>query len=213
MAGGLLLVTILAAVVASVWWLLGAETSAPLSTSRQAPSGTETMVTIDDDGSLQAEEHVSFAAPQAEVHVSVPRPVDVSAGFQPRIENLRVEAAGQTMRLGRTLGPGDSATVQLPTAARDVRVLYSASGTVVRSKPSAPGRRLALLTPLVIQQAEGLSFHMEVSDRRVLNLGCTTGDTMTVCGATSKTGWTVERPDRRGDVLAQLDLRRSHTGV
>jgi len=149
---------------------------------------------------------ISFTTTSRALHLSVPSRTGLAAGFEPRVEDVRVIADGRTVATVPTMGAGDTRTVMLPEGASKIRLEYSGTGTFRRTGPVAEGRGLTLLTPLVVAEGETHGVALTVDDRAVLNVGCLAGDEMTTCGTTTPKGWVVETGAGHADVVAQVDL-------
>ena len=178
--------------------------------TRDAPlPAAHVEVRIGDDGTLSVVHRVALSPPSAVLGLSVPDRAGAAAAFEPRIVDVTVEASGEVRTVAPPLGRGAQATVRLPAGSSRVVVTYRARDVAVRTEPSNPERALALVTPLVVEQATGVPTTVEVDSVKVLNVGCVGPDgELTGCGTRTDRGWTVETSgsDRYVDVVAQLNL-------
>lgn len=189
----------------------GPEPAASTTTPAPAgPEGTSTQVSIGDTGTMHVVETLTFATAQTRVDLAVPPRAGAAKGFRPTISSLAVRPLPPGADAG-PLGPGDEVGYRLASPSTKVVVEYDASGVVVRNHDQAnPERALALVTPLVVAQAQHLPGHVDVQSVKVLNVGCLQGSRLTGCGTRTADGWTVETSGGadapRTDVLAQLNL-------
>ncbi|GAB3776320.1 hypothetical protein FB382_000055 [Nocardioides ginsengisegetis] len=171
--------------------------------------GTEMEVSIGDAGRMHFVETITFPTARSQLDLSVPRRMGAGADFRPVVSSLVVREPGSAEV--KPLGLGDRTTVHLTRSAVTVVLEYDASGVVNRSGDvSTPDRALALVTPLVVEQARRLPAVVRVSSVKVLNVGCLRGTTLVGCGTETADGWAVESSGSEGDVLsdvlAQLNL-------
>lgn len=184
--------------------------SSPDTATTAASEGrSEVVVRIGDDGALRVQQRVTLRAPVRSLELAVPRRQGVTATLDPRIDGVTIEAAGRELTLGRTLRPGDRASVSLPEQTTQAVVRYAATGVALRSEPSTPERALVLATPLVLGQAKGLPSRVDIESPKALNVGCVDlAGTMRGCGTKTSSGWTVQRSGTEpyADVVVQLNL-------
>lgn len=169
---------------------------------------SRTTVSIGDEGELHVVMNLVFEAAQDEVTLRVVPPTGAGFDFDPSVELLGLDADGRPQAMDGTLNAGDAVSVSLDPAAGQVRLEYAASGTYVASELSPPGRGLVLLTPLTVLESDIPSL-LEVTDARVLNLGCTDSAQTRACGRRSGDSWTADRSTSEDVVVAQLDLLRT----
>ena len=183
--------------------------SVDTATTVAAEEGSRVVVHIGDDGVLRVEQRVTFREPARRLVLAVPRRQGVTATLDPRIDEVTVETGGREQSLKSVLRRGDRISVSLPAPTTQVLVRYTATGVVLRSEPSTPERALALATPLVLDQAEGLPSRVDVESVKALNVGCVDlKGTMVGCGTKTGSGWTVETSGSEpyADVVVQLNL-------
>jgi hypothetical protein len=193
---------VIAVVAFGSWRLSGGENSA-------AP-GVRSTVAVGSEDSVDVVQRLSFDSARASLTVSIPTREAPAERFDPRVAELRVRADGRAAPgLGRPLGKGETHRFTFAEPATSVVLTYAVEGTVIKTRPSAPGRALALLTPLTIEGQMGLGSRIEIKRDGVLNLGCiAAGAPMTACGSEIGRHWVVERiaGDPVVDVVAQIDL-------
>jgi hypothetical protein len=189
-----------------------AAASSPAPTTAAASAGTpgaRTTVTIGPNGGLHAQMILTFGSKRSRIAFSVPSRPGVGTQFLPLVENIRVTANGKTHALTQSLFSGDAASFRLSSPARLVTVRYLVRDAVSRSAPSAPGRALALATPLVVGHVGRLSASVQVGSRHVLNIGCISRNgTLATCGTQTAKGWKVVAAAGQPtpDVVAQVNL-------
>ena len=222
--GLLLALVVLAALVAGgFWWSTRLPTpraqepaAAPGGGSGSAaltgtvPDGTtDGRVSLGDDGSARVSLILTFAKPVDRLDLSVPARRGAAADTNPRLSALSVEADGRAVEAPERPEPGHDATVELVEPSTRVVIAYTATGVTLHTTPAQPTRALALVTPVVVAQAEGSPWRVSVDSVKVRNLGCAGNDGMLVsCGTAAGATWTAEGSGDEGrtDVLAQLDL-------
>jgi hypothetical protein len=214
-AAGAVVVLLLAGVAG--WRLLAGGNPSPVGRGLvDAASARATDVRISvrvgADGLLRVVERVDLPADRAELTLTVPERSGVTGRLRPRVEDLRLRVGGHLLPAAGTLTPGRSATFRLPGDASRVLVEYTARGAVLHSRPSAPGRGLALATPLRVEDISGLSSSVYLIAGKVRNVGCVGANgELTTCGRMTTQGWRVERGRNQPvpDVVAQVDLTGS----
>lgn len=169
---------------------------------------SRTTVSIGEEGEVHVVMNLVFEAPRREVTLLVSRPTGAGLEFHPSVEVLSLDADGRPQILDGTLHVGDAVSVPLDPAVDQVRLEYAATGTYLASELSTPGRGLVLLTPLTVLESDIPSL-LEVTDARVLNLGCADSGQMRACGSRSGDGWIADRLASEEVVVAQLDLVRT----
>jgi hypothetical protein len=169
---------------------------------------SRTTVSIGDEGEVHVIMNLAFEAPRREVTLRVSRPTGAGFEFHPSVEVLGLDADGRPQTLEETLNVGDAVSVPLDPAVDQVRLEYAATGTYLASELSTPGRGLVLLTPLTVLESTIPSL-LEVTDARILNLGCADSAQTRACGSRSGDSWTVDRLASEEVVLAQLDVVRT----
>jgi hypothetical protein len=179
------------------------EESASPSSSSSPSAGT--TVSIGDAGEVHVVTNLAFEVPRREVTLLVSRGGGAGVVFDPSVEVLSLDAAGRSVVLEKTLGVGDKFSLSLLHAVDQIRLEYTATGTYVASEQSAPGRGLVLLTPLAVPESD-IPSPLEVTDARVLNLGCADSAQMRACGSRSGDRWTAARIASEETVVGQLDL-------
>jgi hypothetical protein len=193
---------VIAVVVFGSWRLSEGENS--------AVPGVWSTVAVSSGDSVDIVQRLTFASARASLTVSIPTREAPTERFDPRVDKLRVRADGRAAPgLSKPLGKGETHTFTFPEPATSVVLTYAATGTVAKTRPSAPGRALALLTPLTIEGQVELGSRVEIERDGVLNLGCiAAGAPMTACGSETARHWVVERiaGDPVVDVVAQIDL-------
>jgi hypothetical protein len=209
--GAGLSVAVLLALIALVagWRLVGMPSNTNTDGQGALTTGSpssRTTVSIGDEGEVHVVMNLVFEAPRREVTLRVSRPTGAGFDFHPSVEVLGLDADGRPM-LDETLDVGEEFSVPLDPAADQVRLEYAATGTYLASELSTPGRGLVLLTPLTILESDIPSL-LEVTDARVLNLGCADSAQMRACGSRSGDSWTADRVASEV-VVAQLDLVRA----
>jgi len=185
------------------------------------------------DHVLTGLQHIEFTAPVSRLRLKVPATVHTTdAGkVSPRIDNLQIlqdlaiplrPEAAQVMALTgsaygstglaeavpRSLETGAVLTVHLPVAARQIDIVYAASG-VVESSAAAAGSAPALLTPLVVTRPRGITSTLHLRDMFVSDVTCGSEDgAYAACGSTSAKGYTVDLGRDKFDVgvVADVDL-------
>lgn len=214
-------VTVAALVAGAFWWftqLPAPRTQATASASAResaalaasVPDGTtDGRVSLGDDGSARVSLILTFARPVDHLDLSVPARRGAAADTDPRLTALSVEADGRAVEAPPRPRPGRDVSVALVEPSTRVVLAYTATGVTLHTTPAEPMRALALLTPVVIAQAEGSPWRVSVDSVKVRNLGCAGNDGRLVsCGTAAGATWTVEGSgdELRTDVLAQLDL-------
>jgi hypothetical protein len=201
-------------VTAVGWWrLLGDEgESATRVISQPHPTARiSTTASLDQDGDV----HVSLDVVRSNT-LAMPvllLPDRPGTGFEPQVTMGRLLADSVAIAIAGTLAPGDA--VEVPArAARATRLVldYTATGTYVASRPSPPGRGLVLLTPVRLA-GDDLPGRVEVTDARILNLGCVRNGALRVCGDQTGDTWVVEDLVSGEDVVGQVDLGRAGAGA
>jgi hypothetical protein len=169
-----------------------------------ATAATRSGVAIQPDGDVQVSIDVVRSSTTGTPTLRVPE----RAQFDPEVRIGSLLADAVQLPLGGTLRT--HAALQVPAAAGASRLTLdlTATGTYAASAPSAPGRGLVLLTPLHLAGA-GESGRLEVTDPRILNLACQSGEILRACGSRDGATWVVEDLGAEDDVLAQVDLFRS----
>ena len=183
--------------------------TASASTRDAPPPAASVEVRIGDDGTLSVVHRVWLSPPTAVIGLSVPERVGATEAFEPRIVDVKVQASGEVRRVASPLRRGAQKTVRLPAGTSSVVVTYRAQEVAVRTEPANPERALALVTPLVVEQAAGLPTTVDVDSVKTLNVGCVgAGGVLAGCGTRTGRGWTVETSGgaRYVDVVAQLNL-------
>lgn len=170
-------------------------------------AGTSVTVAVDGAGNVRVS--VDVIRPAAPGHLLLTVPVRPGTGFRPQVTIGSLLGDSVPVPVEETLGAG--AAVGLPTGVTRVAVDYTASGTYVASTPSEPGRGLVLLTPLRISGADPPG-RLEVSDPRILNVGCMRDGEPRVCGTRDGDTWRVDGLRPGEDVVAQIDLGSEPTG-
>lgn len=171
------------------------------------PANQRTVVTVVGPDAIRVVEHLTFTSPTATVALDNPEHVGAIDAFAPRIEDLWVDEGTGRLLTPDPPAPGDSIRVELPITATEVTVGYRATGVVERTAGSAPGRALALVTPLRLADDTGLRA-VEVRGVWVDNLGCVDpAGRMAACGRGTPQGWETSPEDAQLlDVVAQLTL-------
>ena len=184
----------------------------PVDAASARTTDVRIAVRVGADGVLTVVERVDLPADRAGLTLTLPERSGVTGRLRPRVENLRLRVDGRLLPAAETLTPGRSATFRLPGDASQVLVEYTARNAVLHSRPSAPGRGLALATPLRVEDVSGLSSSVHLIAGKVLSVGCvgTNGELIT-CGSMTTQGWRVERGRNQPvpDVVAQVDLAGS----
>jgi hypothetical protein len=206
-----LVYAIIATVVFGLWRLSGdqEDVTARLPWVRSAAQ-------VGTDGSVDVLQRISFARPRSHLTVSVPARRGPTSPFHPRIDDLRLRIDGQVASvLTSPLVEGQTRTLSFRQPTRSVVLSYSVEGAVKTAQPSAPGRALALLTPLAVHGTRDVMSRLEIDQDGVLNLGCVApGEPMTVCGSDAGQRWVVQRAADEPvvDVVAQVDLPAASRG-
>jgi hypothetical protein len=173
-------------------------------------AATSTVI-VGDDGSIQVEVRLVVPASVSSLTLSVPDPhsVRAAAPYRPHITGIEVAPSGSSPIPVVDLNAGSSADVGI-SGGGAITVTYQATGAVVRSEPSPPGRRAVLATPLTIRAGQPIMATVAVP--RATNFGCwgPHASTSVVCGEATAHGWQVAlTPERAGDiVIAQVNLPR-----
>jgi hypothetical protein len=206
------LALLLAAAVGS-WRLLGEDggRADDVVSEPRATAGTSATTSLDQDGDVHVSLDVVRSDPTGTPVLLVPDRRDT--GFQPRVTVDRLLADTVPVDVAGTLAPGG--VVELPaSAARATRLVldYTATGTYVASRPSAPGRGLVLLTPVRVS-GDDLRGRVEVTDARILNVSCVRNGAVRVCGDQTGDTWVVEDLVSGEDVVAQVDLGDAGSGT
>ena len=207
--GAYLSVAVLLALIAlfAGWRLVGvpSNTDPERRGSLTGSPSSRTAVSIGDEGGVHVVMNLVFEVPRRQVTLRVSRPAGAGFEFHPSVEVLGLEADGRPQKLDETLDVGEAVSVPLDPAVNQVRLEYAATGTYLASELSTPGRGLVLLTPLAVLESD-LPSLLEVTDARVLNLGCVDSAQMRACGSRSGDSWTADRLASEEVVVAQLDL-------
>jgi len=199
---------LLALIVLVAGWRLVGTPSNTDPEGRGALTGSpssRTTVSVGDDGQVHVVMNLVFGAPRREITLRVARLTGAGFEFHPSVEVLSLDADGRPQALDEVLEVGETVSVPLDPAVDQVRLEYAATGTYLASELSTPGRGLVLLTPLAILESDIPSL-LEVTDARVLNLGCADSAEMRACGSRSGDRWTAARLASEETVVAQLDL-------
>jgi hypothetical protein len=209
----LLPVAVLLALIALAvgWRLVGTPSNSDPADQGALTTGTpssRTTVSIGLEGDVHVVMNLVFEAPRREITLWVSPPTEAGFEFQPRVEVLGLDANARRRTLDETLDVGETVSVPLDPAVDQVRLEYSATGTFLASRLSAPGRGLVLLTPLTVLDSD-IPSHTVVTDARVLNLGCADSAQTRACGNRSGDRWTVDRFASDEMVVAQVDLVRA----
>ena len=205
---GVSLAVLLALIAVVAGWRLVEEPSNTDPEGQGALTGSpssRTTVSIGDEGEVHVVMDLVFEAPRREVTLRVARPTGAGLEFHPSVEVLGLDADGRSQTLDETLDVGEQVSVPLDPAVNQVRLEYAATGTYLASELSTPGRGLVLLTPLTVLDSDIPSL-LQVTDARVLNLGCADSAQTRACGNRSGDRWTAARSTSEETVVAQLDL-------
>jgi hypothetical protein len=172
--------------------------------------GVRSTAVIGAAGTVDIVQRITFAGPRPSLTVSIPTREAPAGQFNPRIDELGVRADGHAVPgLATPLAKGETHTFTFAEPATSAVLRYSVRGAIAKAKPSAPGRALALLTPLTFEGQRGLASRTEIPRAGVLNLGCiAAGAALTACGSQTEHYWVVQRiaDDPVVDVVAQVDL-------
>jgi hypothetical protein len=207
---------VLAPLGVAAWLVLfegGSGPSQPASSPPHQPTstiGVSAQVSIGDSGGLFIVETLTFPTPQDHLDLYVPQLAGVGKAFRPVVDRLAVRDPA-TGTVPGPLTAGDTAGIRLRLAAPATRVVleYTARGVVQRSdNRSAPERALALVTPLMVRQAQELPATVGVDSVKVLNVGCDRAGELIGCGTRTSDGWTVETNGvgPQPAVFAQINL-------
>ena len=193
------------------------ETGSPSSPPRSldpATAGTRgtTVLRMSSRGTLIASASYTFKQSPEQIWLSVPpQPSSASGhGFAPVITHLRISVPGRpTREISGEFVEGSSVSVPIPADTAEVRMAYAADGVVVRSKPSAQGRAVLLLTPVEVRTGAKTMTKFVFADARVISFGCeVNGSPATACGSRNEGGWQVIVDSTLGDIriVAGIDL-------
>jgi hypothetical protein len=174
-------------------------------TSSTGSSVSNSTVTIGDDGDVHVVMDLRFAAGVDHLTLQVPEGAWSGGEFEPVVDGIVLDVAGDHMSEGKTLTTGERTSVELPSGTVKVHLEYDATGTFVASTPSTAGRGLVLLTPLRVRARDTLS-QVEVRDDRVLNLGCVGTGQLSACATRNRGTWIVTPVPAAEQVFAQVDL-------
>jgi hypothetical protein len=171
------------------------------------------------DQVLTGLQHIEFTAPVSRLRLKVPSTSHTAdAGdFSPQVDNLQIlvdlaiplrPEAAQVMALAgssygtsseltevlpRSLDTGTVVTVHLPVAARQIDIVYAASGVLDSSATAPTGSASALLTPLVVTRPRGITSTLHLRDMAVSDVNCGPADgSYAVCGSESAKDYTVD---------------------
>ncbi|WP_322936776.1 hypothetical protein [Nocardioides bizhenqiangii] len=175
------------------------------STSSTGSSVSTSTVDIGADGGVHVVTDLHFAAPVDRLTLRVPEGSWSGGEFDPVVDGIELDIAGDQMAHEETLTTGDRTSVALPSGTVEVLLEYDATGTFVASTPSTAGRGLVLLNPLEVKARDSLS-QVEVLDDRVLNLGCVGTGELSACATRDGRTWIATPVADADQVIAQVDL-------
>ena len=213
------LALMLGLVVAGIVWMAGdrsgttapeANGSAPDGRGEVAASpGASSQVTLGPHLTLNVSQHVILEAPTRAVTVSLPDRSGLSAldQFSPQATGVRVVVDGvDTAEASAPINPGDTVTIDLPTATADFRIEYTALGAVERSVPSTANRAAVLADVLAVDG--DLALPVTTAVEGATNMGCVMPSGTTACGSETDDGWQVvsESGEQPNAVIAQVNL-------
>lgn len=192
----------------------GGETQTGTSVTTGTTPGVDSTVALAHGTTVAVRQDIVLRDPVSSITLRVPDRTGTPtlAGFDPRIEKLKITTSDGADVLPFTQSPFGVGTHRLVTFAGPTRafsISYLASSSVVVSEPSARGRGLLLATPLLFSDTSTMSRTVEVEGAGILNLGCVPpGGVFIECGAKSTPSWTVSQQlgPQTGDVVAQVDL-------
>lgn len=181
--------------------------SAVQSSQTGATVHQRTVATIIGPDAIRVVEHLTFTSPADTVALVNSGHVGAASAFAPEIDNLWIDAGAGPAPVPGKQASSEVVRLALPLPATEVTVGYRATGVVERTENSAPGRALALVTPLRLAQVTGLRA-VEVRGVWVDNLGCVDqAGRMSACGRGTSLGWETGPEDAQlVDVVAQLTL-------
>ena len=211
-----LVALVLAVAAAGVAWLAsdrpgddGTGTTAPVAAA-SGPPGTASSAVVAADLTLVVSQHVVLDDPSSTVTVTMPdrRSLPSLSQFDPEATGIEVLAGDTATRVPTSLAPGDTVTVTLPHSTLEFDLVYTATGAVVRSLPSAAHRAAALVNPLSVGGAADAPVTTSVPG--ATNMGCVSATATTACGGDTADGWAVTRRPGAADagIVAQVDLPR-----
>jgi hypothetical protein len=178
----------------------------------QTPIGQQSAVMITSRGQLDGVVHLVLQHPATSIRVRVLMPAagTSTADFDPIVRQLTLTVDGQQIKtVGRDLQSGDNVRLALPPGTRTADLSYHAVGVMKLNEPSAAGRALVLVTPLIVNPTYDLYGTVSVHSPAVTNVGCSiAGGALTACGTRIPDGWRVTAPPGQGgvNVLAQITL-------
>lgn len=128
----------------------------------------------------------------------------------PTVESLQVSVDGSPVTPTLRAGSTNAWVITPPSGAapRTMEVRYVLTGAIVRSLPSAPGRALAVLSPISTGAVGDLPTTIAISTTDVLNVYCPTAvnQAAIMCGRLDGDRWTITPPPGLPVVVAQIDL-------
>lgn len=198
-------------VPAGCWLFLYRDAGSVSSSDGSVAAAQQTTVRIVRKGALDVEDRITFPAPRKSLVLAIPHRTGVTRHFTPVASRLVVSVAGQHGSSLDALTPGPPVTVHLSAPATKVALHYTVTGAVTRSRPSAPGRALVLVTPMAVGGTRGLPSRLVIVSPGVLNVGCVHGsDELSTCARRNHDGWIVrgQSSGSTSDVVAQVDLGR-----
>jgi hypothetical protein len=177
--------------------------------------GTMMVVQIGQAGVLDVtEQAVLGSAGLREVQLALPSMASLGgavAELRPTVRNLRAAVNGTPAAI--TPNPdGSGWTVSTAEPARTVQLSYQISDTIVRSRPSAAGRALAISLPLLGQtlREQGLPLVSRIEGTQIAGVTCPGADaTEMLCGTQLDNGWSATVPASASSpvLLLQLNLK------